>query len=106
MYLTDLYRTDGGSAQLERYSITTHQWTILNLPRVQFSRNFGAAIVGKWLYFVGKNNVDDGTCKRFNLSTGEVTETSSYPFPVDAPLCCVLKLPQTSIKTKMLSAEE
>ena len=102
IYLMDLYRTEGSNAQLERYSTRSRQWTNIQLHGLKFSRTFGAAMLNQWIYFVGRNDVEDGKSKRYNVTTGHLESIRSYPWEIDGPMTCILRLPHRLLQRKML----
>ena len=102
VYLLDLYRTEGTSAQIERYSIRSRQWTNIPLHGLKFSRTFGAAMLNQWIYFVGRNDAEDGKSKRYNVTSGHLESIRSYPWDVEGPMTCVLRLPHRLLQRKML----
>ncbi len=103
LYLIDLYRTEGGCAQLEEYNIHTTQWSQRQLHGVHFSRCFSATFIGDWLHLVGRNDVDDGTSKRYNVTTCQLEDIKAYPWSIESPLCVVLRIPNKIVTKKMLT---
>ena len=106
LYLLDLSRTSGALAHFEQYNNASGQWTLSELPGVRFSRHFSAAVIGDWIYFVGKNDVDDGRSKRYNVVTKETADIVAYPYSVEAPVCSLMRMPKHILQNKMLKAEK
>ncbi|KAK2141118.1 hypothetical protein LSH36_1157g00060 [Paralvinella palmiformis] len=102
LYLADLYRTEGLPSRVEMYHIPTNQWSVVDGFQYLFSRYFSAVMLGGWLYFIGRNEVEDGHSKRYNLHTKVSEDIADFPWPVDGPLCCVLKIPPKVLKSKVI----
>lgn len=105
LYLVDLCRTSGALAHLEQFNSASGQWTVSELQDVRFSRHFSATVLGDWIYFVGKNDVDDGRSKRYNVVTKETADIMAYPWSIDAPVCFQMRMPRHILVNKMLKAE-
>ena len=103
LYVLDLYRTEGAPAHLELYDICLQQWTNIPLTSIHFSRGFSAVMIEEWIYFVGRNDVEEGGSKRYNTCTGVVDNIRAYPWEIEAPLCVSLKLPYKFLKKTILS---
>ena len=93
LYLMDLYRTEGTTSTLDQYDPYMQQWTRVPLPNVHFSRGFSAVSIDNWIYFVGRNDVEDGSSKRYNIETGVTEDIKAFPCHIESPLCVALKLP-------------
>ena len=102
LYIFDLYKTDGVPTQIETYHIPTNQWSIIEGFSCLFSRFFGAVTVDDWLYCVGRNEVEDGHSRRYNVCTKVAEDIADFPWAVSGPLCCVLKIPHKLLKTKIM----
>ena len=103
LYLVDLFKTEGRSAELEVYDLQSEQWSSITLSGVHFSRNFSANILGGWLYFIGRNDVDDGPSKRYHLQKGHLEDIKAYPWSINAPLTVALQVPAKIQQKKMLT---
>eukprot|EP00918_Siedleckia_nematoides_P081952 GHVU01179660.1.p1 GENE.GHVU01179660.1~~GHVU01179660.1.p1 ORF type:complete len:574 (+),score=43.80 GHVU01179660.1:37-1758(+) len=102
LLLVDLCQSGNRFSDMEEYDITTNQWTRFECMNVRFSHHFGMAMLNEWVYFVGRNQIDDGAVKRYNTVTGAVEQMKPYPWFVKMPLCCILRLPYQLLKQKML----
>ena len=106
LHLVDVHKSHGVPFTLDTFHLETKQWSSIKLPSVQVTRNFGAAQIGDWVYLLGRNPVDAGRSKRCHLLSGKVEEIPSYPWCIDAPLCCVLKFPMPVLHSKIIKEAE
>ncbi len=102
IYLVDLYRTEGCAAHINTYDVATDQWSSFEMSDLRFTRSFSAAMIGDWIHFVGRNDVDDGPSKKYNVATGRLEDVKSYPWTVESPLCVSVRLPHKFLQANML----
>ena len=102
IYLVDLYRTEGSLAHLNQYHVTTDQWSSIELSNIRFSRSFSAVMINDWIYFVGRNDVDDGPSKKYNVITQNMEDIKGYPWTIESPLCVSVRLPHKFLQRNML----
>ena len=106
IYLVDLYRTEGSPANLNQYEVTNDQWTSIELSNLHFTRCFSAVMISDWIYFVGRNDVDDGPSKKYNVVTKKLEDTKSYPWTIESPLCVAVRLPHKFLQRNMLKRKQ
>ena len=106
LYLVDLYKTEDRYAALEQFDLRTRQWSSITLLGLHFSRCFSATILDDWIYFIGRNDVDDGPSKRYNIRTGDLEDIRAYPWLVESPLAVTLQVPSKILTKKMLTSFE
>lgn len=98
IYIVDLYKTEGLTAHIERYDSGSKQWSNIPLPGVQFSRSFSAVNIKDWIYFIGRNDVEEGSSKRYNVQTRICEDIPCFSWEIEAPLSVGIKLQNKFVK--------